>query len=88
MTVVFNAWPYARFVEIKSNHKKKNFIDKIKAPIFQEAVLAVTTTYHITKITKKSKNPKVITYQLLKTSEECTVDKFIQINLLCMFYLY
>ena len=88
MTVVFNAWPYARFVEIKSKHKKKIFVDKIKAPVFQEAVLAVTTMYQITIITKKSKNPKVITYQLLKTSEACTFDKFIHFNLLCKFYLY
>ena len=41
MTTVFPARSYGRFIEIKSNLRKKNFIEQIKAPIFLEAVVAI-----------------------------------------------
>ena len=41
MTIVFHTWPYGTFIEIQSNLRKKNFIERIKAPIFLKAVLAI-----------------------------------------------
>ena len=34
MTIVFHARPFGRFIEIKSNLRWKNFIERIKTPIF------------------------------------------------------
>ena len=41
MTTLFHARPRSRFTEIQSNFRKKNFIERIKAHIFLEAVLAI-----------------------------------------------
>ena len=41
MTTVFHTWPYGRFIERESNLTRKNFIERINAPILLEAVLAI-----------------------------------------------
>ena len=41
MATVFYAWSYGRFIGIQSNLRRINFIERIKAPISLEAVLAV-----------------------------------------------
>ena len=42
MTPIFHARPNGRFMEIKSNlRRKRNFTEQIKTPIFFKAVLAV-----------------------------------------------
>ena len=41
MATVFLAWPFGRFIEIQSNLRRKKLIERIKAPIFLEAVLAI-----------------------------------------------
>ena len=41
MTTVFHTRPYGRFTEIQSKLKRKNLIERIKVPIFLEAVLAM-----------------------------------------------
>ena len=42
MTAVFHAWPYGGFIEIERNlRRKKEFMERIKAPILLEAVLAI-----------------------------------------------
>ena len=41
MTTVFHPWLYGRFTEIQSNLMEKKFMEKIKASIFFEAVLAI-----------------------------------------------
>ena len=41
MTTVFYAWSYGRFTEIKSDLRRKNFKEQIKAPNFLEEVLAI-----------------------------------------------
>ena len=44
MTKTFQARPHSRFIEIKkTTSEERNFIEKIKAPIFLEAVLAIKT---------------------------------------------
>ena len=43
MTAVFRTWSYGRFIEIQSKLRETNFIERIKAPIFLEAVLAIET---------------------------------------------
>ena len=46
MTPIFHARPNGRFMEIKSNlRRKRNFTEQIKTPIFFEAVLAVENMY-------------------------------------------
>ena len=39
MSTVFYAWTYGRFIE--SNIRRKNFIKRIKDPIFLKAVLVI-----------------------------------------------
>ena len=41
MATVFHAWPYGRFIEIRAISGERNFIERIKAPMFLEAVLAI-----------------------------------------------
>ena len=41
MKKLFDTWAYGRFIEIQGNLGGKNFIERIKAPIFSEAVLAI-----------------------------------------------
>ena len=41
MTTVFHTWAYGGFIEIPSNLMRKNPIERIKDPVFLEAVLAV-----------------------------------------------
>ena len=41
MTTVLYTWLYGRFIEIESISGKRNFTERIKAPIFLEAVLAI-----------------------------------------------
>ena len=41
MTKVFHARLYDRFIEIQSNFRRKNPIDRIKVPMFMEAILAI-----------------------------------------------
>ena len=41
VTTVFHTWVNGRFIEIQSNVRRKNFIERIKALIFLEAVLAI-----------------------------------------------
>ena len=41
MTTVFHTWPYGKFIEIQSNLRRKKVIERIKASIFFEAVLAI-----------------------------------------------
>ena len=43
IATVFHARSYGRFIEIRSNLRRKNFIQKIKAPNSLEAVLAADT---------------------------------------------
>ena len=40
MTTVFHAWAYGRFIDYRATPGKRNFIERIKTPIFSEAVLA------------------------------------------------
>ena len=40
MTTVLHVRPYGRFIEIQSNIRRKK-VDRIKAPIFLEAILAI-----------------------------------------------
>ena len=41
VTTVFHTWVNGRFIEIQSNLRRKNFIERIKAPVFLEAVLVI-----------------------------------------------
>ena len=41
MITVFDTWAYGRYIEIQSNLRRRNFIERIKAPTFLEAVLAI-----------------------------------------------
>ena len=41
ITTVFHTWLYGRFMEIQSNLRKRNVIERIKAPIFLEALLVI-----------------------------------------------
>ena len=41
MTTVFHAWLYGRFVDTEQPPGERNFIERIKNPIFLEAVLAI-----------------------------------------------
>ena len=41
MTTIFHARPYGRFIGIESNLRRKKLIERIKAPIFLDAVFAI-----------------------------------------------
>ena len=41
MTTVFHTGPYARFIEIHATSGERNFIGRIKAPIFLGAVIEI-----------------------------------------------
>ena len=41
MTTIFHARLYGRFIEIQSNLRRKKLIERIKVPVFLEAVLVV-----------------------------------------------
>ena len=41
VTAVFHTWAYGRFIEIQRTSGERNFIERIKAPMFVEAVLAI-----------------------------------------------
>ena len=41
MATVFHIWLYGRFIEIQSTSGERNFIERMKVPIFLEAVLAI-----------------------------------------------
>ena len=41
MTKIFHARSYVRFIKIQRNLRKRNFIERIKAPFFLESVLAI-----------------------------------------------
>ena len=41
MTRVLHAKPYGRFIEIQRASGERNIIERIKAPIFLKAVLAI-----------------------------------------------
>ena len=43
MSTVLHARPYGRFIEIKATSGERNLTEKIKAPIFFEANLAIET---------------------------------------------
>ena len=53
MTTVFYGRPDGRFIEITSNIKRKNFIERIKAPVFLDAVLAIEMQEHQFHLEKK-----------------------------------
>ena len=44
VTTVFHTWVNRRFIEIQSNLRRKNFIERIKPSIFLEAVSAIEIT--------------------------------------------
>ena len=41
MTTVFHAWVYCNLQRHKATSEERNFIERIKGPIFLEAVLAI-----------------------------------------------
>ena len=41
MTTVFHTWAYGGFIEIQSNLRRRNFIERMKALIFFKAALAI-----------------------------------------------
>ena len=49
MTTVLHTWLYGRFIQIQSK-KERNFIERIKAPIFLEAVLAIEINIYSTSV--------------------------------------
>ena len=60
MTTVFYTWAYGGFIEIQSNLRKKNFIERIKAPIFLEAVLAIKVMNELQSNLEESVNPRIL----------------------------
>ena len=60
MTRIYHAWPYGRFIEIKSNLRGKKFIQQFYAPIFLEAVLAIGTMWEHQSNLKEKVNPSIL----------------------------
>ena len=60
MKTAFHARSYGRFIEIKSNLRKKNFIERIKAPIFLEAVVAIEIMEDVQSNLDEKDNPSIL----------------------------
>ena len=60
MTKVLHASLYGRFIEIKTSSRGRNFIERIKAPIILDAILAVDQFGHILWRNPRNKRSYVI----------------------------
>ena len=56
MTTVFHEWSFGRFIEIETSGER-NFIERIKAPICLEAVLAIEIMQEPQSNLEKKVNP-------------------------------
>ena len=56
MIAVFHAWSYDRFIKIASSGER-NFIERIKAPIFLEIVLVIEIMQEPQSMLKVKDNP-------------------------------
>ena len=60
MTKVFHALVYGRFIEILTNLRRKKLIERIKAPIFLEVVLAIEIMQEAQSNLEEKVNPSIL----------------------------
>ena len=60
MTTAFHVRPYRKFINIKSNLRKRNFIERIKDPIFLKTVLPLETMLEPQSDLKEKDNPNIL----------------------------
>ena len=59
---VFHVWAYGRFAEMRGTSGERNFIERIKAPIFLEAVLAMEIMQEPQSNLEEKVNPSILIY--------------------------
>ena len=60
MTTVFHARRCGKFINLQSNLAGRNFIERIKAPIFLDALLAIETMQELQSNSEEKVNSSIL----------------------------